>query len=424
MNGVERRRRARRVRLAVGALVLVAVVAGGIAWRQAGKAKAAAPTYLTGEATKETLVVTVDGSGSMLVVDSEDVVPAVSGTVRDLEVEVGDVVKEGQTLFEVENDDLDDAVTSALGQLRQAEQSLDRAKLERLQSEEALDALDSRPTTPTDTEVEAAELKVKIAKTGVLSAQANLTSAQRAHANAKETASDRAVESPMSGVVTEVNVKEGGSTSGSAASGSGSSSGMSGGSSAGGSSSGGGSSAAIVISDLKNLKARVQVNEVDLARVKKGQKATLTFDAIEGLEVTGKVVRVAPTGTSSNGVVVYDVDIVPDVTDSRVKPGMSVSAAITVELRKNVLTVPNAAVKSSGGASYVEVLGSDGKTTDRVQVEAGASNESRTEVTGELKPGDRVVTSSSTGSTQGGNQQRGGFMGSPGGGMRMMGGPR
>ena len=92
-----------------------------------------------------------------------------------------------------------------------------------------------------------------------------------------------------------------------------------------------------------------------MAKVKVGQKVTLTFDAIEDLSITGEVAEIDTLGTVSQGVVNYAVKIVFDTQDERVKSGMSVSAAIITDVKQDVLLVPNAAVKSND-EQYVEVL--------------------------------------------------------------------
>ena len=71
--------------------------------------------------------------------------------------------------------------------------------------------------------------------------------------------------------------------------------------------------------------AEVTLNEVDAAKVTVGQAATLTFDAISGLSLAGKVVEIDPVGTVSQGVVNYNVQVSFNDTTNQVKPGMSTS---------------------------------------------------------------------------------------------------
>lgn len=152
--------------------------------------------------------------------------------------------------------------------------------------------------------------------------------------------------------------------------------------------------------------AVISLNEVDVSKIKAGDKATMTFDAIDGLTITGTVAEIDNIGTVSQGVVSYSVKISFDTEDSRVKPGMSVNVSIITDVQADVLAVPSSAVQAQGSQSYVQVL--DPKQTQsttgqtgvsasvppsRVIVETGASDDTYTQITsGSLNEGDSVVT--------------------------------
>ena len=154
----------------------------------------------------------------------------------------------------------------------------------------------------------------------------------------------------------------------------------------------------------KQQLAEISLNEVDIAKVKVGQKVTLTFDAVSDLSITGEVVEINNIGTVSQGVVNYSVKIVFDTQDERIRPGMSVNATIITDVKQNVLLVPNSAVKTTGNNSYVEILeGNTASTTTNAgivsktppkqqQIEIGLSNDSYTEIVSGLKEGDTVVS--------------------------------
>jgi multidrug efflux pump subunit AcrA (membrane-fusion protein) len=133
-----------------------------------------------------------------------------------------------------------------------------------------------------------------------------------------------------------------------------------------------------------------------VAKVKVNQKVTLTFDAIEDLNITGEVAEIDALGTVTQGVVNYGVKIIFDTQDERVKSGMSVSAAIITDIKQDVLLVPNAAVKSNNG-QYVEVL--ENNIPRNQTVETGLSNDTMTEITSGLKEGDKVITQTITANT-------------------------
>lgn len=203
----------------------------------------------------------------------------------------------------------------------------------------------------------------------------NLVTQEQSLGQLKEDLNNYTIIAPFDGTIAAVNVKKGDIA--------------------------GSSAVASIITDQKI--AQISLNEVDAAKVKVGEKVTLSFDAINGLEITGEVAEVDTLGTVSQGVVTYTVKINFDTQDERVKPGMSVNANIITGLKQDVLIVPNSAVKSSGGTSYVEIFanalpgstsaqGATSATPPLQQViEVGESNDTSTEITSGLKEGDFVV---------------------------------
>ncbi|MEK7545472.1 MAG: efflux RND transporter periplasmic adaptor subunit [Patescibacteria group bacterium] len=143
----------------------------------------------------------------------------------------------------------------------------------------------------------------------------------------------------------------------------------------------------------KQKIAEVTLSEVDVAKVAVGQKATLTFDAVADLTISGQVAEVDALGTSAQGVVNYGVKIAFDTQDDRIKSAMSVTATIIIEAKPGVLLVPASAVKTQNGASYVEILaaGSEG-TPERRGVTIGATNDESIEILSGLTEGESVVT--------------------------------
>lgn len=165
------------------------------------------------------------------------------------------------------------------------------------------------------------------------------------------------------------------------------------------------SGTAVAILITKNKIAEISLNEIDVAKVKVDQKATLTFDAVPGLTISGVVVEIDSVGTVSQGVVTYNVKISFGTQDERVKPAMSVSASVITDVKQDVLVVPNSAIKSQGGTRYVEtfdvlllpptdgLIGSISKITpNKIPVEVGISNDSQTEITSGLKESDAIIT--------------------------------
>jgi HlyD family secretion protein len=108
----------------------------------------------------------------------------------------------------------------------------------------------------------------------------------------------------------------------------------------------------------KNKLAQISLNEVDVTNVKLGQDVDLTFDAIPGEFFKGKIYQMDAVGVAVSNVVSFGVKISVDSDDTRIKSGMSVTANIIVEEKKDVLTVPSGTIKSekSGGENKFYVM--------------------------------------------------------------------
>lgn len=145
---------------------------------------------------------------------------------------------------------------------------------------------------------------------------------------------------------------------------------------------------ATLITDQKT--AVLSLNEVDVTKVKTGQRATITFDAIDDLTLTGVVSSVDAIGTVSQGVVSYNVQVVFDVQDERVKPGMSVSVNIILDTVPDVLAVASAAIKTDANGSYIEQLVNNVVTKKSVVI--GKSNDTMTEIVSGLTEGEEIIT--------------------------------
>ena len=172
----------------------------------------------------------------------------------------------------------------------------------------------------------------------------------------------------------------------------------------------------------KAYQAIVQFAESDAAKIQAGQAGTVTFDALPNVSVPIHVLAVAAAPTVSSNVVNYYVTLTLDRIDSQLKAGLTTNASIVTSSASNVLTVPNSALTRLGGASFVNVLGRDGKEV-RTRVTTGVVGDSTTEITQGLSAGDKVVLPqlrTTTGTTNRAGAGGGGFGG--GGGIRVGGG--
>lgn len=159
--------------------------------------------------------------------------------------------------------------------------------------------------------------------------QVDLTKAENALQDAQENLADYTVRAPFDGRIAKLSGKLGETV-------------------------GNGSALATLLS-WQNI-AELSLNEVDAAKVRVGDRATVVFDAIPKLTLTGVVSLIGAAGTVAQGVVTYAAKIRFDAADPRVKPGMSVSASIITDTKQDALMVPSGAVKTTNGRSFVEVF--------------------------------------------------------------------
>ena len=410
------------------AVVLIAVgVLGAITI--AGARNPAVPAVVSEAAKTETLTVLVTADGDIRAAKQTSVDPAVGGDIEEVFVELGSVVKAGDTLFTIASDDVDSALLRANASLAQAKQSVAQANQMRaqadqtsaqshltivqarasaLQAQQALDAAYAVPATVSGSaekielakrQLESAQAALASAEAGTKSAQAarttaeaaivaakaGLASAQGAYEAAERDVASTVVVAPVDGLVTSVSLTAGGSVAAaSPASASLANAGM--GAATGASSA---SSSAVVISDVSVLEVRVAVNEADLPKIAVGQKATVRVDALPDVDIAAEVTWISPNATSSSGVVSYDVDLRLAEHDGAVKPGMTATAEITTAVIENATVVPSQAIRVDGSSRYVEVV-SNGSTIKTI-ITTGASNAEFTQVLAGIEPGDEVV---------------------------------
>ncbi len=160
--------------------------------------------------------------------------------------------------------------------------------------------------------------------------------------------------------------------------------------------------------------ATLSLNEVDAAKIQLGDDATLTFDAVPDLTLTGKVVELDPVGTVSQGVVTYAAKIGFDSQDSRIKPGMTVNADIQTAVHQDALVVPSSAIKTQNGQTYLQVFSPALATSTMatsgtsagvlstiapklVPVTVGIADDTNTEIVSGATLGEQIVTRTITG---------------------------
>lgn len=165
------------------------------------------------------------------------------------------------------------------------------------------------------------------------------------------------------------------------------------------------------LDDLSSLYVDVAVSEVDINNVAVGQNALVSFDAIANKTYQGQVVKVSSVGTTVSGVVDFTVTVQLTDEDSQVKPGMTAAVNVVVKDLKDVVLVPNSAVRFVNGARVVYILQNGKLTQKNIQLD-DSSDTMSVLVGGDVKEGDSIVMNPpSQGGPGGGGGPRGGFGG-------------
>jgi HlyD family secretion protein len=143
------------------------------------------------------------------------------------------------------------------------------------------------------------------------------------------------------------------------------------------------------VADLTALQIAAQIDEIDVANVKVGQKVQVRFDAFPGEQFDGSLMRLFPAASTQRGSTVYGAIVDFNARGFQVRPGMGTSLKILTIDKQEVLLVPNRALKNAGTRKAVTVV-APGPTRDEI-VETGVTDGNNTEIVSGLKEGDQVL---------------------------------
>jgi RND family efflux transporter MFP subunit len=152
------------------------------------------------------------------------------------------------------------------------------------------------------------------------------------------------------------------------------------------------SKTAVQLVDTSQIKFTGQVDEIDILKIKTGQKAMISVDAVPNKTFTGTVSFISPFGTpDTNNVVKFPITIMLDPTDVALKGGLTATADIAISTVENALLVPLSAVTTTSEGSFVNVINKATGQPEKRQVTLGSQNLQFAEVLSGLKEGDKVI---------------------------------
>lgn len=384
--------------LAIGAVGVVIV--GGVVTARGGdkdsKKGSQNTPFRLGKVQAEDLQVSVREVGVVDPVSKVDVKSTVSGRVVGLKVREGAVVHSGEVLAEVEPD-----VTQAQN-LSDVQGSLTQSRLKFADSEREYTQQKALFQAGLISEQQHRDAKTKrdLSEESFKSAQMRYQIVEdRGIPISGNAASQKArVTSPMNGVVIKKGVELGDTITS-------------------GVSSFNAGTVVFTVADLKSLIVRVNLNEVDIAKVSVGQPVRVTLDAYPQKSFTGKVRFVAPAAKLVEKIKVFEVEVQLDELGDAFRTGMSANVEILGEKRVKAISVPLEALQRKDGATVVyrlkkdlkpesfkaakEGLSGRGKFVwlsdhwqdyfERVDVKAGIATLERVEILSGLKADDQVA---------------------------------
>jgi HlyD family secretion protein len=305
----------------VGAALVLAAL--GLAWSRSGGEAVA--RYRTQPAERGDLRVTVTATGTLRPTKEVDVGSEVSGTILQVMVDEDDPVRAGQVLARIDPSKLEAQARQLEAALASAEARLLQAQATREESATQLARLEqlreAKLTSAQDLDTQRATAKRALADEA--SARAAVTQARASLQAVRTDLAKAVIRSPIDGVVLTRSAEPGATVAASF-------------------------QAPVlfqIAEDLRRMELRVDVDEADVAQVKAGEDATFTVDAYPGRTFHARVQRVRQASQTTDGVVTYEAVLQVDNSGLALRPGMTATSELTVARVRDVLTVPNAALR-------------------------------------------------------------------------------
>lgn len=322
----------RRPRVWAGAfLVLLAI--GALWWWRLHAAAKAAPSYTTQTVGRGNLTLLVTANGTIQPTRSINVGSELSGTVREVNVDVNDRVKKGQVLVVLDTAKLRDQILRSKAALAAAKSKVDQTGATLVEARAGLARLEevariSGGKVPAKTELDAGRATLARATADDASARAGVNDAEAALSTDQINLSKASITAPADGVVLTRSVDPGNAVAASLQA----------------------VTLFTVAEDLSKLRLWVYVDEADVGSVKVGQEATFTVSAYLSRNYPARITRVGFGSTITDNVVTYLTYLDVDNADLSLRPGMTATATITATQRTDVLLVPNTALRFTPNA--------------------------------------------------------------------------
>ncbi len=365
-----------RSRLIAAAIALAAIVIGVVAWWSLGSR--AGITYVTSVASRGTITRAVTATGTVNPELTIIVGSYVSGVIRDLYCDYNTEVKKGQVCAKIDPRPYQTQVDQNKANLGIAKAQLEKDKAALSYAKVSVDraARLVQTNAVSQDNYDSAKSNYDQAQAQIVFDQATIEQRQAALDAAQVNLDYTDIISPVDGTVVSRAVTQGQTVAASFQT----------------------PTLFLIATDLTRMEVDTNVSESDIGGIKVGDKATFTVDAFPKRVFAGEVMQVRQSPQTVQNVVTYDVVVGVKNTDLALKPGMTAATRLVIDQHKDVLRVPNAALRyrPSGGTGREQeqpqlfVLRNGAPSA--LTVAPGIDDESFTEILdGELKAGDAVI---------------------------------
>lgn len=361
-------------------LLAVAALAAGMWWWLKPKNEI---NYLTEPVVRTSIAQTVSATGEISAAQLVDVGAQASGQIKKLHVTLGQQVKKGDLIAEIDS-------TSQLNNLNTNKAKLDTYQAQLVSAEIALRSADKKykreqalwQEDATSREaLEDAQDAFAAAKASVAELKSSIRQTQIAINTAEADLGYTRITAPMDGTVVAIPVEEGQTVNANQT-----------------------TPTIVQVADLSTMLNKMQIAEGDVNKVKAGMKLTFTtlsqpdnvreatLESIDpGLTTMSQGSYTTSTDTTDSAIYYYARSLVPN-EDNVLHIGMTTENTITINQAEKVLAVPKLAVKQRGGKQYVRVLGENNQPQEK-EIITGLSDNMSTEVKSGLSEGENVIIS-------------------------------
>jgi HlyD family secretion protein len=388
-------------KLTVGGVV-VGIVAAGAYFSTANGASTRIDPSRLATVERGPMTRSVVATGKIEPITKVEIKSKANGIIERLAVDVDHRVEVGQTLAELDKENLNARLREARANLEAARAALAAAEAQarkneieaeapdvafahsarqraeslseqQLISQEALDQAKSAHDQALNRQ-RAAQSQLIMSLAKIEEARAQVAQAQAAAERADEELANATIKAPIRGTVLTRDVEIGSPVSSIL-------------------NLGANATLVMTLGDIAHVFVRGKVDEADIGFVKLGMSARITTESFRDQTFTGKVTQISPIGVEKDNVTTFEVEVSIDNPGQQLKANMTANAEVILEEKAEALIVPEAAISyDEKKNAFVDVAdpGAEGGRR-KVPVKVGIGNGTRTEVRDGVKAGDKVV---------------------------------